>query len=405
MPNKKGSRTSKGDGSIRRRKDGLFEAQVSLGYQNGKRIRKSVYGKTEAEIVKKKNALLTLHGLGGVALPDKMTVGEMMAEWLEYKATTVKPTTLDGYRGIVARHITPRLGGMVVQRLEADHLDSLYRAMHQKGLSRNYIRLAHTCLDGALGRLHRKKKLAQNVADLVDALPQQAEQFEAVAWTAQEAQRFLYAIQRDRMWAFYWLALTGSFRRGELLGLRWKSITLEEHPKLGQYVVIRIENNRVSTGNRVLELAPKTHRSKRPVILPYVAWEVLEGHRKSMEAEREAFIQKGYTPEVTDHVFLSPEHTPWHPNNFSTRSWRSLLEAADVPTIRLHDLRHTNITLDLALGGDLKTASQRAGHANIQITANVYQHPDVEQHLEATTRLANLLTPRRGKNDPQNRPN
>lgn len=405
MPNKKGTRKAQGEGHIRRRADGRYEAQVALGYYNGKRVRKSIYGKSESEVVKKKTALLALHGLGGVALPDKMTVADMMTEWLEYKATTVKTTTLDGYEGVVTRHINPRLGRMLLQKLEAGHLDGLYRAMHKKGLSRNYIRLAHVCLHDALGRLHRKKKLAQNVADLVDTLPQQSSKFEAETWTVEQAQRFLKVIQQDRMWAFYWLALTGSFRRGELLGLKWKSISLQTHPVHGQYVAIRIENNRVSSGNKVFEQEPKTHRSKRPVILPYVAWEVLQEHKGMMENERQALTKKGYTPEDTGHVFLSPEHVPWHPSNFSTRSWKVLLDTAGVPRIRLHDLRHTNITLDLALGGDLKTASQRAGHASIQITANIYQHPDIAQHLEATTRLANLLTPQRNRNDLQERPN
>lgn len=393
MPNNKGSRKNRGEGSIRLLKHrDLYEARVTLGYRDGKRIQKSVYGANEEEIVQKKNKLLAQYGLG-VAIPDKATVEQMLLDWLEHKKVIVKPTTYGSYERMIENHIKPRLGRVLVQKLEVDHLDNLYREMHRKGLRRSTIRVAHNIMHDALERLRRRKKIAENVADLVDDLPSDKEAFEAKTWTVDDARKFLRAVQADRFFALYWLALTGSFRRGELLGLKWSAIRVENHPVRGQYVVINVVNNRTQNGKEVVELAPKTHRSKRPVILPYQAWEVLQAHKASMEAYREELAKKGYNPPDEGYVFLSTYLEPINPSNFYNRVWLPLLDKVGVPSIRFHDLRHTNITLDLATGGDLKTASQRAGHSNTNITANTYQHPDLVQHLDSTTRIALLLSP------------
>lgn len=402
MPNNKGTRKNKGEGNIRRRADGLLEARVTLGWKEGKRIQKSVYAKTEEEIVSKKNKLLSAYGLG-VALADKSTIEQMLLEWLEYKSAVVKPTTLASYTFLAHKHIIPRLGKILVQKLEPEHLDQMYREMHKKGLKHNTIRRIHTVMHDALERLRRRRKIVENVATLVDELPRDEVKFEAKAWTADEARAFLGAVQDDRLFALYWLALTGSFRRGELLGLKWSAISLEHHPRHGQYVVIRIVNNRTQGGNKVFELEPKTHRSKRPVILPYKAWEVLQAHKARVEAERQKLAEKGRSAEDEGYLFLTPFLEPWHPSNFYNREWLPLIKRASVPLIRFHDLRHTNITLDLATGGDLKTASQRAGHSTVTFTANIYQHPNLEQHLEATSRMVNILSPT--QRDPNTRLN
>lgn len=402
MPNSKGTRKNRGEGSIRLRSDGLYEARVTLGYRDGKRIQKSVYGRTEEEVVAKKNKLLAERGLGALPLPERLTVEDMLLEWLEHKRVRVKPTSIVSYERVVNKLVTPRLGTVLVQKLEVDHLEGLYRDLKRSGYSSGSIRVVHNVLHDALERLRRRRKIAENPADLVDELPRDSVKFEPRLWTLEETRRFLEGIREHRLFALYWLALTGSFRRGELLALVWPAISLEESPELGRYVVVKVLRTRTVAGNNVYVLEPKTHRSKRPVALPYQAWEVLQAHRERMEAERRELAKKGYTPDDQGYVFLSPLHEPWHPSNFYNREWLPLLERLKLPKIRFHDLRHLSVTLDLASGGDLKTASQRAGHSSITITAGVYQHPDLAQHLEATSRLAQLLA---HKPTPTGRPN
>jgi len=63
---------------------------------------------------------------------------------------------------------------------------------------------------------------------------------------------------------------------------------------------------------------------------------------------------------------LRPDHV--------TATFRRPVRGADVPTIRLHDLRHTHASLALAAGVELKVVSDRLGHSTTAITADLYTH-------------------------------
>ena len=71
------------EGSIFKRKDGRWAATVSLGYRNGKRWRKSFYGETRREIQDKLTDALSAAKLGLPVAPERQTVAQFMASWLE----------------------------------------------------------------------------------------------------------------------------------------------------------------------------------------------------------------------------------------------------------------------------------------------------------------------------------
>ena len=61
-------------------------------------------------------------------------------------------------------------------------------------------------------------------------------------------------------------------------------------------------------------------------------------------------------------------------DNFRKRVFKSLLEKADVPAIRIHDIRHTFASLLLQQGESLHYVKEQMGHASIQTTVDVYGH-------------------------------
>ncbi len=80
------TRRGKNEGSIRQRRDGLWEGALTIGLtERGNPRRRSVYGKTRAEAAKKLNALLTQHHSGLLAEPSKMTVAECLERWITNK--------------------------------------------------------------------------------------------------------------------------------------------------------------------------------------------------------------------------------------------------------------------------------------------------------------------------------
>ena len=95
-------------------------------------------------------------------------------------------------------------------------------------------------------------------------------------------------------------------------------------------------------------------------------------------------------PVDDDLVFGSPDGNPIHPHSFSAAFGRHVLRAG-VPTIRLHDLRHTWASLALAAGIPPKVVSERLGHANVAFTMSVYQHVLPGMQREAAERMAGLI--------------
>ncbi|GAA0736774.1 tyrosine-type recombinase/integrase [Dactylosporangium roseum] len=87
--------------------------------------------------------------------------------------------------------------------------------------------------------------------------------------------------------------------------------------------------------------------------------------------------------------FTRPDGAPFHPGYFSQR-FRLLIDRADLPPIRLQDLRHGTASLAHSAGADLKTIQGLLGHSTIAMTADVYTNvlPAVQRtEAEATARL------------------
>ena len=89
-------------------------------------------------------------------------------------------------------------------------------------------------------------------------------------------------------------------------------------------------------------------------------------------------------------VFCSEVGTPIQPRNLA-RDYDRWVARAGVPRIRIHDQRHTNASLLLQMGTDIKVVSERLGHAQTSITMDVYHHVTARQHQEAGDRIGAAL--------------
>src|SRR5215470_3349155 len=113
------------EGSITRRPDGRWMAQVTIGRDpaTGKPRRATFYGKTRQEVADKLTKALREKQQGTFVAPHKLTLGEWLQTWLwEYKAPRVRPATFAGYEMIVRRHLTPALGHIALQDLRPEHI-------------------------------------------------------------------------------------------------------------------------------------------------------------------------------------------------------------------------------------------------------------------------------------------
>ena len=111
------------------------------------------------------------------------------------------------------------------------------------------------------------------------------------------------------------------------------------------------------------------------------------------KAQAKARLALGVDYEDHGLVFPRPDGLPFHPEAFSKTFDRRVRQAefADLPTIRLHDLRHTWATLALEAGVDVAVASKRLGHSSPVITWQTYQHVRKGMQTDAAERVAEAI--------------
>jgi integrase len=129
----------------------------------------------------------------------------------------------------------------------------------------------------------------------------------------------------------------------------------------------------------------KTGHGRRTIDLDPGTVDVLRAWR--MERAEET---GGIEPTGGELVFTKPDGSWIHPHSFSQILDRKVAKL-DVPTISLHDLRHTHATLLLKAGVPVKVVSERLGHANVAFTMSVYQHVLPGMQAEAASTFAGLL--------------
>ena len=132
------AKQAQGGGSIRQRKDGRWEARVTVGRNpgTGAPIRRSVYGDTQKIVRQKMTAIQSEVDRGTYQAPSKITVAAWLEEWMAtFCANRVKPLTYQSYETIIRRHIVPAIGAVKLQALRGSHVQRIYNAMKNAGLS------------------------------------------------------------------------------------------------------------------------------------------------------------------------------------------------------------------------------------------------------------------------------
>lgn len=358
-------------GSVIKR-GGSWSVVVDMGRDgDGKRIRKWHSGyDTKRDAERARVEILSRVDRGAYVAPTRTSLGEfLIGEWLPAKRPTVKPTTMASYEMHVTKHIAPRIGGVPLVALNASHINALYaellidgRRNGQGGLSSSTVRRIHATLHKALGDAVRWGRIVRNPTDLADP-PKEATP-EMSVWSPEQLRTFLDSVRSDRLYAAWLLAATTGMRRGELLGLRWIDVDLEA-------CIVSINQIRTVARYEVLTLTPKTDKGKRTIALDPTTVHALRSYRVA-QLEEKLLLGPGYG-NAGDLVFTNADGSAIHPERFS--SWfRQLRRKSGLPTIRLHDIRHSYVTALLGNGVALKVVSQRIGHSSPIVTMTIYQH-------------------------------
>ncbi len=359
-----------GEGSIHRRKDGGWCAQYTVYTPEGRK-RKTLYGKTRAEVGGKLAKALSDREGGLVFDVGNLTVGEYLDRWLaECVKGTVRESTFERYEYAIGPHIKPALGCMKLKSLTPAHVRGFYREKLDAGLASATVHKMHVVLHKALDQAVADGLIRRNPTGALK-LPR-IDREEIKPLTAGEANRFINASCGNRLEALFVLAVHTGLRQGELLALKWEDLDLEAG-------TLRVRRTLTCAGGKHSLAEPKTKKSRRTVRLTTGAVVALRGHLKRQMREMDRL---GYLYGTGGLVFANETGGIINPSNLRNRSFARLLRCAGLPTdTRFHDLRHTCATLLLSRNVNPKIVSEMLGHANIAITLDTYSHvlPDMQE--------------------------
>lgn len=346
----------------------------------GKRRQVSETYRTKREAERRLSAWLAEIERGTAVRPDRMTVAELLEQWLtSVAAHQVRETTVAGYRHAIEHHIVPELGSIPVQRLTAARVQAFYATKLSAGTGPRTVQLCHLRLSQALKQAVRWQIVPANVCDNVKAPTVRYKR--GGTWDADQLRRFLTAAASDGLWPLWDVLATTGVRRGEALGLRWRDIDLER----GTATIAQLI---VPKAGAPLIQEPKTNAGRRSLRLLPATIAALKAHRTAWLARKLAAPPELW--EDYDLVFCTAIGRPLNPNNIA-RNFQGIVRAADPPRIRVHDLRHTHATLLLAEGTPVHVVSKRLGHAATSITVDTYAHVLAGQDEAAVVAFDRLL--------------
>lgn len=366
------SRNSNGEGSVWQRSDGRWSGAAYVRTHTGRTERRYVYGKDEKDALRKLAKLQEANEQGVPAGPTRMTVEAFLAEWLSHAKHHVRPHTWAGYEANVRLHLVPILGRRQLTALSVRDVRLMVEKLRGGGVSARTVQWIHSTLRVALQHAFREELVTRNVAKGVK-IAQPATGTTPPPFSADEARSFLAAVEPHRLYAL-WVMLIGlGLRRSEVCGLHWPDVDLVAE-------TLRVERGLQRVEGELRELPTKTRRSTRTIPLLPMVVRALRDHRDRQVKERADAGRLRW--QDTDYVFTSTVGTPLEPRNVS-RAFAELCEKHGFRRVRLHDMRHTCVTLLLSLGVHPRVVMEIVGHEAIEMTMNVYGHVSLDTQRQA----------------------
>ncbi|MBQ8981600.1 MAG: site-specific integrase [Eubacterium sp.] len=382
------ARRAKGEGTLRKRKDGRWEGWFNIGKdETGKTKRISVTAKTKTECQEKlkqaqakyeeEQKILSSHNYLTESDP---TLERWYEIWLNtFCKGVIKEYTVHGYASRFELYILPEFGKMKLseistvacQQFLVDLLNNgRIRSRDTKGgaLSiytvKGVQRTLNVCLEKAVDEGLIVKNPCSKVKLPITNKP------EMKTLKKEELSAFLEETKRSGCYEFYYLELTTGMRLGEICALEWTDLDTVNK-------TISVNKSVRKLDGKLIITTPKTKSSIRTI---RIADELVD----LLLAMKERQIESTY-------IFPSPDTGGPRDTSAVTRKLHRIQERAGLPKIRFHDLRHTFATLTLEAGVDVKTVSHMLGHTDAGFTMNTYMHVTDDIQKNAADKMKNLI--------------
>jgi integrase len=325
---------------------------------------------------------------------SKLTVYQYLQEWLKTKKN-LSEDSRNVYTFIINKHLITGFGEVLLQKATVHDLKKFINKLSEGDLSESTVKKIYNVVQTAFNTATKEELINKNPFTLLDnGTKPVAKKSVADFWTKDEVKEFFVKYDKSeepRMKLLYTIAIYTGMRRGEILGLTWKNIDLDNG-------VIRISQTLTPSG---IKKGAKTSTSERSVTVSAHVMSELKKHRVAMIQERWEMMDKYKgTPEIVnelrkyydeeDLVICQPNGKPINVSRF-TQNWSSLIQRLGVRKIRFHDLRHTCASLLFSADTHPKVVQELLGHASVKITMDIYSHMLPNMQKQAVETLDRLL--------------
>jgi integrase len=268
-------------------------------------------------------------GRAAVASYDtaNMTVAAYLERWLNHSRDRVRPSTHEGYRALLHCHLIPALGTIPLAELHPLHLQDLYAELLDPGrdkraLAPGTVRNLHLPVGCALNQAVRWQLLASNPAH--GAQPPRPSRPQPTIADHALLQTLLTELHGHPLELPAVIAIATGMRRGEIAALRWSDLSPDR-------TAARVQQTLQPTNNGLVFQPPKTHRSRRSILLPAYLKPHLDLQERS-QVRRAAEHGDAWQP--LDLVVDRGDGGPVHPDTLSS-GWRRFIRQRKLPPLRL----------------------------------------------------------------------
>lgn len=373
-----GKRRGQNEGTIFERKNRAgkvigYRGQLSLGGQ-----RRSFIADTKREVQKQMDEAKVAHEHGRLGPSRSQTISQYLSGWLETKRSggSIRTKTFETYELNIRERLVAHLGSIKLDALRPAHVQNCYNSLLGRGLSAYAVLQAHRLLHKALDDAMKLDLVARNVTEAVDA-PRQPRK-EMAALNAEQLDTLFASTRGDRFYTLWVVLGVLGLRIGEAMGLKWLDIDFKRGTLSVQRALQRQRN-----GIGLVFVEPKSETSRRTLLLPDVVAAALQKRREQQAFERKA---AGSAWQEHDLVFATIHGEPLDPSRINYY-FRQALKKANLPEIRVHDMRHTCATIQMQNGVPGPTVQRWLGHSNIALTLGTYSHVTVDMLRDAAARM------------------
>ena len=346
-----------GEGNITKRKDGRWECSIMIGFQkDGRRRRKSFYGKTRREALEQMHAFKEKLDAGLISADEQPTVhtkilfSEWADTWYEGHKENISRTTQQSYRYTLVT-LKERLGDKPINTIKAMDIEDVLRAFRKEGKSDSYVAKARGMLYQIMKKAEANELISRNPVACAEKMRASKPMEAKEAFTAEEVTSLMQHLPHDKFGDSIRLMLGTGIRMQELLALEPRLIE-EDGSTIHIRQAVKTVAGRVEIGE------PKSRDSTRDVLIP-------QGLR-SMVVRLRSTEDK--------YIFQSPRsEQPFDPKHYRDKFKAYIGEVDEVRVLTPHSCRHTYVSQMQALDVDLPVIQSIVGHADLDMTQH-YLH-------------------------------